>query len=492
GRSAAAAVGRQGRAAVSLTREINRLLVGMLIVFGLVALAAAYWGTIGPDTLLRREDNPRLVIAEAAIRRGLILDRTGSMLATNVMEANDQVTRYYPHPETSSVTGYSSLRYGVGGAEAAYNDFLRGDNLSLDVLARLSRDLLHHPQIGSDIQLTLDLNIQQAILRAMGDQSGAVVVLAVPSGEVLGLISLPSFDPNTLDENWEQLATSTQKPFFNRALQSTYQPGGILQTPLMAAALLANEPLTEPLAHATDPITVDAVVLNCAFRLSGVELSLRDAYAFACPSAFSEVAQNIGSQALQQALAVFHFNAPPVLEGFAAPARSADQGALSIDISDDNLVQSALGQGNLTVTPLQIAVMSAAIINDGNAPHPTTLLATRDACSELWTSAPASPSTIPFTTEKTARQLQDLMRNAVANGAALNAARPGIDIGGHATLAYSGDETQAWFTGFVTIPGKRGIALAVVLENSDDPGRAADIGGSILEAAHDALMTVGS
>jgi hypothetical protein len=79
------------------------------------------------------------------------------------------------------------------------------------------------------------------------------------------------------------------------------------------------------------------------------------------------------------------------------------------------------------------------------------------------------------------------MRHAVSNGAALNAARPGIDIGGHATLAFSGNESQAWFIGFATLAGGRGVAAAVVIENSVDPGLAADIGGTILAAAQQVM-----
>src|SRR5690606_2576314 len=240
--------------------------------------------------------------------------------------------------------------------------------------------------------------------------------------------------------------------------------------------------------NATNPIRIDDLELTCALRLPRLELPLRDAYAFGCPRPFAQVAERIGSQVLEETLARFHFNAPVTIEGFAA--RPEDQTLSDITIDDATLVESALGQGQLTVTPLQMAVMAAAIVNDGNAPRPYTLIATRAPDAETWQPVVTTRSTIPFTTEGTARQLQDLMRNAVANGAALNAARPEIDIGGHAALAYSGDETQSWFIGFATLPGKRGIAVAVVLENRDDPGLAADIGGTLLEAAHQTLRAL--
>src|SRR5690349_15320810 len=101
------------------TREINRLLTGVLICFAIIALAAGYWAMFGMDTILRREDNPRLVEAEAGILRGDIVDRSDNILVTSTEEADGSVTRTYEYPETSSALGYYSLRYGTAGAEAA-------------------------------------------------------------------------------------------------------------------------------------------------------------------------------------------------------------------------------------------------------------------------------------------------------------------------------------------------------------------------------------
>jgi cell division protein FtsI/penicillin-binding protein 2 len=134
----------------------------------------------------------------------------------------------------------------------------------------------------------------------------------------------------------------------------------------------------------------------------------------------------------------------------------------------------------------------AAIVNDGNAPEPYTLRETRQPETETWVESIQLHPSIPLTTANTARQLQDMMRLAVANGAAQNAGRANIDIGGHASLAYSGDGKQVWFVGFATLGGRQGVAVAIVIENSGDPGLAADIGGSTLEIARDAMTAGGS
>jgi peptidoglycan glycosyltransferase len=469
-----------------LNREINRLLRGVLVGFGLIVLTSAYWTVIGPSTLYLRGDNPRLVEAERAIRRGEIVDQNDNPLA--ITQFNGQTKRVYPHPDSSSVVGYSSLRYGVGGAEAAYNSLLRGDTLTTDVTTALVNGLLHRPQEGSDIKLTVDLRVQKALAAALAGQRGAAVVLSVPDGGIMGLVSQPGYDPNTLDADWETLIAAPEKPFFNRVLQGSYQPGGLLETPLMAAAMVANQSPNTIITNVTRPVTTGDLELDCALRLPPLDLSLREAYAFACPYPFTELATTLGADKISETFHLFHLGEPFALPGFTPNQPENNSQPLNrIIIDDENLRDAALGQGDLTVTPLQMAVMAAAVINDGDAPRPYVLLATRPPEEAGWTADTTTRPTMAYMTQQTARQLQDLMRNAVANGAALNAARPGIDIGGHATLTFSGDETQAWFIGFATLEGGRSIATAVVLENSTDPGLAADIGGSVLATAHQAL-----
>lgn len=471
------------------TQEINRLLIGILAIFGIIAISASYWAIFGPDTILKREDNPRLVESEAQIARGSIYDRNDNLLVTSNRNAAGSVIRNYLYPEMASALGYFSLRYGVGGIEAAYNETLRGDDLLRNFSEQLIDQLLHHPRQGADIKLSLDLDIQREIVQAMGDHTGAAVMVYVPNGEILSLVSLPTYDPNVLDSNWENLTTDPGNPFFNRAIQGNYQPGGILQTPLVATALLADYSLDSEIENASRSLFIDDVELTCAVPLGERILTLREAYAFACPYPFQILAEQLGAPTLQAAFDTFRFSQPPTLAGFVTESDSASPAnPMEINPATENLVQDALGQGELTVTPLEMAAITGAIVNDGNAPQVVTLLSTRPPNAATWIESlhPAG-QTIPFLTANVARQLQDVMRNAIASGAAQNAGRTNIDIGGHAALAYSGNTSQAWFIGFATLSGRRGVAVAIVLEDSNDLGLAADIGGRALQAAHDAL-----
>jgi peptidoglycan glycosyltransferase len=398
------------------------------------------------------------------------------------------VTRQYLYPEMNSALGYASLRYGLGGAEAAYNITLRGDDRPLDFGGTLGKILTHQPGQGSDIQLTFDQIIQREVIQAMGPHQGAVVVLAVPSGEVLAMVSLPTFNPNTLDASWETLISAAGKPFFNRSLQGAYQPGGIMQTFLLAGGMLSSYPLNQRFEDATQPVKVGEVELECLTQPNKTTLTLGEAYVLGCPYPFAKLVEQASEPTLQSIFDTFRLHQPPTLPGFVLdPARLTSTPQSSPVLSSSAFIETALGQGEITVNPLQMAITIGAILNEGNAPTPYTLLATRAPESDVWTPDNTPHPSIPWTTAEVARNLQNFMREAVTEGVAHSATQTGIDMGGHAALSYSGEGTQAWFIGFATLGNGAGIAVAVVIENSADPDTAASIGGQALAAAHTRL-----
>lgn len=489
-------------------------MAGLFLALGFVVLAAMYWAVTGADTVLLREDNPRRVEAEAAILRGNIFDRDDALLAQTTVGTNSTLKRDYLRPEVYGLIGYYSLRYGVGGVESAFDATLRGDALPPDLGRVFTRNVLHQAQHGADVRLTIDLDVQRAALLAMGDHTGAAVVLNA-NGEVLALVSLPAYNPNALDQRWDALVTAPEQPFFNRALQGRYQPGGVLQTPLMTAALIAGHPVNEVVEQAGRTLTLENLALNgngesatilesvtlrCATPPPSNRLTLAEAYAFACPGPFADLFQTLGEGATEDTFDLFALAQPNVLAGFTAQPQTvttADDEAESqtfmatlvpptaapLSILDEISLSDALGQGGLTVSPLDMAVLTASIIGGGNAPEPYILLATR-APDQPWARDTQIHGSRPVTTAQVANQLQTMMRAATVSGSARRAARADITVGGHVALAYSGDQEQTWFVGYALQGQNQGVALALVLEDFGDPDTAAEIGGIILEAAY--------
>lgn len=476
---------------MSLTREINRLMFGLLSGFILIMIGASYWAITGPETILLREDNPRNVLDRARINRGAIYDRNIEQLTETIPTNNNTIQRMFNFPEMNSALGYFSFRYGTNAAEQAYDAILSGADLPVNLEDMFQQDVLHRARQGSDIQMTLDRRIQEAAVQAMGDMRGAVVVLSVANGDVLSLVSLPSYDPNTLDQDWQTLIEDPGTPFFNRALQGQYQPGGMLQTLLMASMALTRQDVTTVVEDANQTITIDELTLSCALSPPDQNLSFAAAYAYGCPAPFSQLAQQLGWERLQNILSAFNLYDPPQLAGFTPnlperfvpPEDEADP--------QQQLIAEAMGQGDLTVAPMTMASIAGAIAVNGNAPQPRALLARRAPGSEFWIPVDNMRASRPLITQETARQLQELMFNNVRSGSAQAAFREGLQIGGHAALSYSGSDTQSWFIGFLNTDSGS-IAIAVVLEENDQPAEASRIAGVILEASWQARQNPGT
>lgn len=462
-------------------KEIERILLLFLIAFVLVTLSAAYWAITGDQTIIQREDNPRLLEAERRIQRGTILDRHNEVLAETT-GTGASLTRNYYTDGAAAVTGYYSLRYGVGGAEAIYDDILRGDTIDESLMRRFALDILHKPQVGSDIRLSVDKSLQNYVHQAMQGYQGAAVVIHVPSGEILALNSAPSFDPNTLDDTWEQLIDAPSDPFFNRALQGRYQPGGMMQMPLMAAAILTRQNLDIVTDGGNSPIEVDDLTIQCAIAPPQSDITLRQAYAYGCPYPFVLMPFNAGQAAIVNILNTFNETQSLTIQGLEAATQRAASAALDAEQLDDAaLIKEVVGQGNLTINPLSMAAATASLINGGNAPTPVLLLATRAPNAENWVPNEDNGTGVPLMTAQAATQLADIMRQntRIRNDSSTNEA----SIGSHVATALSGDEAQVWYVGFTHTAGTEGLAVALVIEDTDDVETAAQIGGDIINTA---------
>lgn len=469
---------------MQFNREIQRVLGGFLVFLGVISLTAAYWAVTGPERLLSREDNPRLVEARASIQRGAIVDRDGTVLVETFRQ-DDATIRDYLYPSMFSALGYYSLRYGTGGIEADFDALLSGNALEQNLDTQIEQGLLHIPQQGLDVQVTLDLDVQQQIVEAMGGHRGAVVVLSVPDGGVLGMVSLPTYDPNMLDVEWDALTASPGNPFFNRVLQGAYQPGAAIYSLLATTAIIERHSLTVEYPDALMPVKVGDVRLECNQRPPGSNLTLTDAYVYGCPAPFSRLVEELGLETIDTTFDLFRIAQPFILSDAVRQFPNAEispETTPTVEPLAFGLAE-ALGQGRMTVTPLHMAAVTAAFINAGNAPLPYTLYAIRLPGKAAWEQAQSTHPAVSITTLETSREVQALMRQSVQQGTARNAARAGLDIGGQAALAYTGKETLVWFVGYVRLDFRQGAVVAVVLEDSSDLDLAAAIGGVALEAA---------
>ncbi len=437
-----------------MSKSIQRTAATFLLAFFLLALMLGRWSLISTD-LTARADNPRRIFEEQAIQRGSILDRNDQVLAETIPQSNTLIRRY-PFRVAAPIVGYYSINYGASGVEEALDRVLRGPPDILD-------QLLHRRRIGQSVRTTIDSHAQQ-ILTDRLTQPGAAIVLSIPDGAIVALASSPSFDPNTLDQNWKTLSTDPAAPLLNRATQGLYQPGAIFQTVMLAEALERGVMLTETLSQPDRPVSLDRLTLHClrSARNDASPITLADAYAQACPAPFAALATTLTSTDLLSLTQRWKLDQPPALA-----LRTSAAPTPTLDLSTTLALQSyALGQSQLTVSPLHMALVAATIGNNGFMPTPFVVKDVQSPDGQWQPYAtPVEPPAL-------------IVAPATAQ-AILQAMRQEGNSAGHGGAAFSGNRQHAWFIGLAPADQPK-YAIAVLLEDAKNATDAEDIGRGVL------------
>jgi hypothetical protein len=253
-------------------------IISAVLLCGLAAAAivTGWWAfQRGPD-LLTRTDNPRRGISDRYVKRGSILDRDNQPITISTGEPG-AYQRQIEYPALSPIIGYTDPAYGQAGLEASMDDYLRGLRGNPGLTIWWHHILYGQPPPGLDIRTTLDLKLQNIVDQAVGEHSGAAVLLNAASGEVLAMASHPDFDANRLNETWDELVQEESSPLLNRAILGSY-PTGDLYTSLFTegapAYALEKAPLSQlPVEGMPDPNTPPLMLSPLQVALSAAALS---------------------------------------------------------------------------------------------------------------------------------------------------------------------------------------------------------------------------
>ena len=416
---------KANRQYVFVTYFFVLLFVGMIGYF-------SYFNVVKGRDIINDSRNPRMSLYEIQVLRGSILDKDGNVLAKSRENEDGTQTREYPYEQLyAHVVGYADK--GKSGLESAQNFQLQTSDVPLQT--KLLNELRGRKSEGNNITTTLDTNIQQAAYDALGSNRGAAVVIEPSTGKILAMVSKPSYNPNTIVEDWESLNQNTEGILVNRATQGQYAPGTV--------------DLAESLAYSC----------NTSFSNIGLSLDVDE---------FRKTAEDL----------LFDTELPCPL------IYNESKFNLKKDDGDAAIAMTAFGQGKLQVSPYYMAMLTSSIANNGILMKPYLVDQITSAQGET-VEKYVPESYKELMTSEEAAQLTEYMEGVVEDGTARSLHSLGVSIAGKTgTSEYSDDKekTHSWFIGFSNVENPD-VALAVVIENSDSTGDVAtDIAEEIFKA----------
>ncbi|HEX5331498.1 MAG TPA: penicillin-binding protein 2 [Cellulomonas sp.] len=473
-----------------------RRLATVVVVMFVVLIGGVSWVQFGQASALNNDTrNVRTLYREYGKPRGPIVV-AGQAIASSTPSADafGYQRSYANGPLYSSVTGFYSVVNGASGLESAENDVLTGSADSL-FLTRLQDLITGKQPLGSSVELTINPAAQQAAWDALGDQRGAVVAIDPTTGAILAMVSKPGYDPNVLASHdtaaagaaYKELLAADGNPLLNTAIKETYAPGSTFKLITAAAALESGRYAPDtaiPSPTVLDLPQTSATITNFGGEKcgDGTSSTLADALRISCNTAFAQLGMDLGQDALAAQADKFGFDN----DGLTIPMPAA-KSVFPPGLDAPQTAQSAIGQFSVRVTPLQMAMVAAAIANGGQLMEPYLVQTVRTA--DLDVISKASPSVLSTAiSPATATALRDMMVGVVENGTGTAAKIPGIQVAGKTGTAQTTDSSapHAWFTAFAPADAPR-VAVAVLVEHGGNLGNEAT-GGRVAAPIAKAVM----
>lgn len=484
-----------------MNKPIRVVSVFCLVLFLALLVNATYLMYVRADTLSDDPRNRRIITATFSRERGAIL--VGKEAVARSVPSDDQYKfqRTYPQPfKYAPITGYFSW-YSQTGVERSQNAVLAGDDSRLFV-TRLVDMLSNSDPKGGNVQLTVDAAAQDAAWAGLeglpGDAQGAVVALEPTTGRVLAMASTPTFDPNkfashdfgAVRDTSEQLNADPSEPLINRAISTTLPPGSTFKLVTAAAAIESGNYDADSQVPGGFrfklPQSTTSVGNYDGGNCGGRRITLTQAMQVSCNVTFLSLANELGVEAMADQAEKFGFN-DTSLEDLGGQAESL----YPRDMDPPQTALSGIGQASVTATPLQMAMVAAAIANDGDVMRPYVVDEVRAPnLSVLDRTDPQSISKAISST--TADELTSMLVATVDSGTATPAQIPGVDVAGKTGTAQSTADRPpyAWFVSFAPADDPQ-VAVAVLVQSSDtsrDEIGGGRLGGPIAKSVMEAVI----
>lgn len=484
-----------------MNRQIRRLGLVLLVLFLAMFFQLNYLQVIRADQLANHPGNSRNAVRDFGQPRGSIVTADGTVIAESYRNPNskssyDYLRRYPAGSLYGQLTGYFSFTYGSTALEREYNGVLAGHRTALTV--KRLKDLLGSKVVTADVTLTIQDQLQRVAAKALKRRKGSIVALDPRTGAILAMVSYPSYDPNPLastdfgatQQAFKALTADEGRPLLARAYRERYPPGSTFKVVTASTGLQTNVvglttpvyPVLRslPLPYTTRPLR------NFGGGACGGDLV--NVFLVSCNTSFAQLGLDLGPQKLHDGAEAFGFNKTPPLDVSPGAAKSFFPSVDFFVRNDPQLAQGAIGQGNVSATPLQMALVAAAIANHGVVKAPHLMAEVRDSQGNVIQTETDNDWVSPVSAE-VADELRGMMVGVVKGGTGTRAAIPGVQVAAKTGTAQTGLKTaHAWTVAFAPADAPT-VAVAVIIENQPEVstatgGRvAAPVAKAILQAA---------
>ena len=445
-------------------KERKTLFSVIYIFIGLFVLVVGYFSFF---LLFRSKDiinstyNRREEILSDRVIRGKILASDDSVLAETILDENGRELRNYPYGEMfAHVVGRSQK--GTSGLEESENIRLLTSNVnSFD---NIYHDLVGEKNIGDNIVTTLDVGLQQLAYEALGDSRGAVVVMEPSTGKLLAMVSKPSYDPNKINELWDELLADegAESPLLNRAAQGLYPPGSTFKILTALEFIRENYDYKDYQYNCKGSTEEDGMIVHCYNSHAHGKVDLKKSFAKSCNTSFTTIGKELDINSYRGLCEEFLFNQPLPVN----MASSISRFELKVGSSGvKEAMQTAIGQGRTLVTPLHNAMIASTVANGGILMRPYVVDHIENADgAKVKGFQPGSYGKLMSIHE--ADYLTELMRSAVTDGTAKDLEKLGVEAAGKTGSAdQDGDKpAHAWFIGFAPAKDPQ-IAVSIIVES---------------------------
>lgn len=456
-----------------MNKQLRRVSTLVLMMFLALFASTTIIQYFQRDNLQSDGRNARTIYASFQTERGQILVDGQPIAYSEPVDDRYNYQRVYPAgPMYSTVTGYFSVQPSAGGLERELNASLTGDS-DAQFLDRLNAILTGRDPQGASVELTIDPVVQQAAWDALGDYTGAVVALDPKTGAIIALVSKPAYDPNTLavhdpnavEATYQALDADPNDPLIDRGISGDLNPPGSTFKLVVAAAALESgqytpdstfpNPTSLQLPGTSTSIT-NSADSNCG---GGGEATLATALRLSCNIPFAQLAGALGDDAIRAQAEEFGFGS-----SFDIPM-STEPSVYPTTASEAETWLTGFGQASVRASPLQMAMVSAAIANGGRLMQPTLVESIVAPDLSVLQAFEAREYSSPLSAQN-ASILTQMMVAGVSNGVANNARINGVEVAGKTGTAENGqgEPYTLWFTGFAPANDPR-VAVAVVLED---------------------------